>query len=184
VLRDRDADGSSATGGLGLSASGLESRLYCLQDPSWNVTVIADDNGDIQERAAYGAFGKPAFLTPTYGTRSATSYDWETLFAAYRFDGESGQCHVRNRTLLLSLGRWGQRDRLGFGAAPELQLYSYVGNRPLRATDPYGYQEKESGKVDLGNLDLATHAGIVEAVSKPGQDSKRTGQLDECMEQE
>jgi hypothetical protein len=38
ILRDRDADGLPTTGNLGITDSGLEERLYCLQDPNWNAT--------------------------------------------------------------------------------------------------------------------------------------------------
>ena len=41
-LRDRDADGDSGTGNLGVTGSGLEERLYALQDPNWNVVATGE----------------------------------------------------------------------------------------------------------------------------------------------
>jgi len=40
ILRDRDSDGSSATGDLGQTGSGLDERLYCLQDANFNAAAL------------------------------------------------------------------------------------------------------------------------------------------------
>ena len=45
VIRDRDADSNSGTGNYGKSGSGLEERLYGLQDPNWNVVTVGGADG-------------------------------------------------------------------------------------------------------------------------------------------
>jgi RHS repeat-associated protein len=147
ILRDRDADGLSATGNLGITGSGLEERLYCVQDANWNVTAVADATGDVRERFTYAAFGKPSFLTAVYTSLSESSYDWETLFAGYRFDKESGSYNQRHRDLESPLGRWGTRDPI---ARQELlsrtgsisaNLYVYASGNPLNRLDPTGMDD-------------------------------------------
>jgi RHS repeat-associated protein len=134
VVRDRDADGLVATGNLGIIGSGLEERLYSLQDSNWNTTALSDTNGDVLERYAYSSFGTPFFTTPAYGVRSASSFDWETLFAGYRWDAHYSEYHTRYRGLAQATGRWLSRDPV----ATEANLYSYCGNSPVVYVDPSG----------------------------------------------
>lgn len=64
--RASGADGDSQTGGLmnrasggfGLNGSGLEQRLYYLTDANMNVTALADPDGDVVERYAYGPYDR------------------------------------------------------------------------------------------------------------------------------
>jgi RHS repeat-associated protein len=125
VLRDRDT-GSDGT---------LDERLYALHD-AMHVTAVTNTAGAVQERYGYDGFGKPRFLDASFGPRSASSYDWETLFDAYRFDPETNLYHVRFRYLHPNLGRWISRDPLGERAG--ISLYSYAWNNPLNRRDPNG----------------------------------------------
>ncbi len=125
ILRDRDT--SDPTDGT------LDERLYALQDPNWNVVALADTNGDVQERYAYGAYGGPTILTPSFTTRANSTYGWETLYAGYRFDEEAGLYRVRHRVLRPELG-WLARDPV----ASDLKLYRYVRNNPTIYVDPSG----------------------------------------------
>ncbi len=135
ILRDRDTDTNPATGNYGKTASGLEERLYVLQDPNWNVVAIANTSGAIQERYRYDAYGKPKFLSETFGSPSETSsYSWETLFCGYRWDGNVQWYHVRERILRPHLGRWDRKDPIWDDDNP----YRYVRNRPTESVDPLG----------------------------------------------
>ncbi len=87
VLRDRDTSGSGT----------LDERLYALQDGNWNVTSVTDENGDVQERYAYTAYGEPLFLTPSFVEQSGSSFGWEVLFTGQRWDGGSGLFSFRYR---------------------------------------------------------------------------------------
>lgn len=53
VLRDRDADGDSETGDLGVTDSGLEERLYYATDANMNVTLLVNTDGSVAERYVY-----------------------------------------------------------------------------------------------------------------------------------
>jgi len=130
ILRERDT--TSPANGI------LNERLYSLQDANWNVTALIDSSGIIQERYSYAAYGSPEFLTSTFGLRTSSTYDWETLFAGYRYDSHVAQYHVRHRVLHVNLGAWLQRDPIGY--ADGVNLYEYVGSDPNAMTDPTGLQ--------------------------------------------
>jgi RHS repeat-associated protein len=136
VLRDRNADGNGGTGNLGITGSGLEERLYCLQDPNWNVVGVADTTGAMQERYCYTAYGKPTFLTAAFGSRGSSSYAWDALYTGRQFDAETGFGYYRNR--YYGIDRFLSRDPMGYRGGPN--LYEYVGNTPLWAVDPAGSQ--------------------------------------------
>ena len=136
LLRDRDSDGSSGTGNLGLSGSGLEERLYCLQDANWNVVAISSTGGAIQERFCYDAYGRSTVLTGAFGSRATSSYDWEVRYAGRPLDKDTGFQNNCNRWGGLHLGRWLSRDPIGYRGG--INLYEYVRNSPLMRTDPMG----------------------------------------------
>ena len=64
--------------------------------------------------------------------------DWanDILFCGYRYDPETSLYHVRHRMYHSALGRWLQRDPLGY--VDGMGLYQYVGSMPGAATDPEG----------------------------------------------
>ena len=140
VLRDHDTDSNGT----------LDERLYGLQDANWNVTAIADTSGTFQERYAYSAYGTPRVLTPTFATRGTSNHGTEVLYAGYRYDAESGLCHVRNRVHHSNVGSWVQRDPVEYAGGEN--LYSYAAGNPLRATDPSGLFWNLVGGFALGCL--------------------------------
>ncbi len=60
----------------------------------------------------------------------------EIIYCGYRFDPETQLYYVRNRTYSPVLGRWIQRDPIGYDGG--INLYGYVGDHPVAATDPTG----------------------------------------------
>ena len=89
VLRDRDADLDPETGDLGRVDSGLEERLYALQDANWNVVAIADD---VVERYTYTAYGKLEVRDVDFTLKipSASDYGWTVLSTGRNLDTETG----------------------------------------------------------------------------------------------
>jgi hypothetical protein len=68
VLRDRDSGSNSGTGNLGKTGSGLDERLYYLQDANFNVTALAQGTpshrgiGKVVERFACNPYGRATVL--------------------------------------------------------------------------------------------------------------------------
>jgi RHS repeat-associated protein len=126
LLRDRDTDGNGS----------LDERLYAMQDANWNVTAITNASGTIQERYAYAAYGVPTFADAAFVVRGSSSYQWETLYAGYRWDAAAWIVHIRNRCYQPVTGVWSQRDPIGY--IGETSLYVYVSNSPLTYCDHTG----------------------------------------------
>jgi len=135
ILRDRNADGDSQTGGYGLNGSGLEERLYYLTDANMNVTALAEPDGDVVERYAYSPYGRAYVFDESWSPRAASSYDNNILFAGYWRDGATGLYHVRFRMYHPDLG-WIQRDP--FGYVDGMNMYEYCGSGPTKYVDPSG----------------------------------------------
>lgn len=111
-------------------------RFYAMQDPNWNVTGIASPTGNVSERYLYAAYGMPIFMNSSFLQLSASAYDWETLFAGYRFDSVPGVYYIRMRSLNPRLGTWSQRDPVM--AEDNLNLYAYATSNPVGLTDSIG----------------------------------------------
>jgi RHS repeat-associated protein len=58
------------------------------------------------------------------------------LYAGYRFDAETGLYHVRHRMYHATLGRWLQRDPIGYEDG--MGLYEYARSSPIVHLDPLG----------------------------------------------
>lgn len=89
LLRDWDSDSTLSTGNLGHSGSGLDQRLYAIEDAQGNVSAIADVTGAVLERYLYTPNGSlEVHANDQAGTlRSGPSYQWRYLFQGTRQDG-------------------------------------------------------------------------------------------------
>jgi RHS repeat-associated protein len=114
-------------------------RFYVQQDANYNVTAIVDPSGNVQERYVYDPYGQPTILTPTWGSRSGSSFAWVYLHQGGRYDATTGLYNFRNRDYSPTLGRWMQVDPLGFATA-DSDLYRYAGDTPGNLLDPLGLQ--------------------------------------------
>ncbi len=125
VARDRDTDADGK----------LEQRIYVAQDPNGNVTSLVG-NG-VGERYIYDPYGAVSVLTPSWGSRSSSSYDWNYLFQGKRREVAVGLDDSRMRVYSPMLGRWLQQDPIGFGGG-DINLYRFVGDNPTNGIDPIG----------------------------------------------
>jgi RHS repeat-associated protein len=144
VLRDRDADGNSATGDYGgdgnpnNGVTGLEERSCYTSDGNGNVTALASAAGAVAERYVYDPYGKVTIYTSVWAATVAwaDSKKNEVLYGGYRFDSETGLYHVRHRVYHVTLGRWMQRDPQGY--VDGISLYEYVCSSPVTMYDTLG----------------------------------------------
>ena len=150
ILRDRDSDADGETGDLGRTGSGLDERLYYVTDAHRNVTAVTTTAGAVVERYHYDPYGRVTILDGTTDSQTewATDADQtsdvanEILYCGYRRDSETALYHVRHRTYHPRLGRWLQRDPIGY--VDGMSLYEYCGSGPVVGTDPDGlwYEKK------------------------------------------
>jgi len=115
-------------------------RLYALQDPNWNVVAIADSSAAVQERYNYSAFGKLNLFDAAFAVRAASACNVTRTFTGQVLDAETGLMLYRNRVYHPTLGRFVQRDPIGYEAG-DVNLMRYVGNGSVNARDPFGLQD-------------------------------------------
>jgi RHS repeat-associated protein len=121
----QDSDGNSYVYGLDLISATDNSSVqtYFLSDGLGSTTELADDEGTVTGMYAYDVFGPVRTHT---GATTEWSYTGEQ-------NDPSGLEYLRARYYDPALGRFLSRDPIPF-----VQRYAYVGNSPLRFTDPYG----------------------------------------------
>ncbi|MDR1479482.1 MAG: RHS repeat-associated core domain-containing protein, partial [Planctomycetaceae bacterium] len=111
--------------------------LYSLADPNWNVIAICDPTGNIQERYTYDAFGKQNICDANFNAKTTTDFNWNRTFTGQVLDSETGLMLYRNRFYHVGLGRFVNRDPIGYEGGDE-NLYRYVFNSAINLFDEYG----------------------------------------------
>jgi len=106
--------------------------------------LVRRSTGALSERYSYDAFGTPSVtngagtpLTNTWG-RPTSVLGNELWFAGGRWDGESGNYHLRARQYEPAAGRFVSRDPLGYVDGPNPYVYGF--SDPVNWTDPFGLQ--------------------------------------------
>jgi RHS repeat-associated protein len=133
-------DGNSTGGNLGISGSGLGTRIYAQHDAEFNITSLTDNNGNVLQRYAYGAYGETAVLSSSWvGTTDA--YSWSYLFQGMRYDSITGLFHARDRDFSPGTETWLESD-------PQVYIdgantYQFALSAPTDFTDPSGDSAKD-----------------------------------------
>jgi RHS repeat-associated protein len=110
---------------------------YVLQDANWNVVALTNAAGVVQERYTYASFGKLNVFDTSFTPKSASTFNLTRSFTGQVIDAETGLMLYRNRVYHPTLGRFLQRDPIGYKADDE-NIYRYVNCNPLLNTDPTG----------------------------------------------
>jgi RHS repeat-associated protein len=139
VCRFRDA----ASGGDGT----LDETVYYATDANFNIVALVHGSAPaVLERYTYSAYGQPTVYDPGLNVRTAgTQYDNDLLYAGYRHDVESGLYQVRHRMLDPTLGRWMQRDLLGYMDGLSLYAAYFAMHAWL---DPFGLDDGTGSGLD------------------------------------
>jgi RHS repeat-associated protein len=132
--------------------------LWFLADEQGTIKDVVDNTGTLIDHVSYDSLGRIVNQTNPLDLRFAyTGREW---------DGESGQYYYRARYYDPTVGRFISQDPLGFGAG-DTNIYRYVGNSFVNATDPSGLCSSDSSWWNraLGGLQLIgglaqTTAGI------------------------
>jgi len=144
IVRYRDADNSTVTGGLG-----TEEVLYATYDGNYNITGLVQENQTFVERYVYTPYDDVTVLTGTFAARASSNYDWNRLHQGLQRDTESGVIQNRGRqTLHPTLGLFGQRDPEGTAYRDGMNLGQYVRSNPVRYVDPSGLAAGNAGQCD------------------------------------
>jgi RHS repeat-associated protein len=124
VLRERDTN-------TGLS--GLEERVYVVQDANHNVTALVSISGTVLQRFVYDPYGQATVLDASWGS-TTDGYAWRYLHQGGRFDAAVGLYSFRFRDYDPVLGRWTVMDPIGFTAG-DVNWYRYESNTPVVGSD-------------------------------------------------
>ena len=117
---------------------------YLLQDLLYRAVALTNSSGNIVE-----AYDTDAYAQTIIYTGPGTDDIWftdddvqssyganEIVYCGYRFDPETELYYLPNRTYNAALGRWIQRDPIGYGAGPN--LLQFVDGSPVGFIDPTG----------------------------------------------
>ena len=127
LLRDRDPSGDGV----------LDERLDAVQDGNWNVTTVCDENGAVQERYAYTAYGEPLFLSPGFVEQSGSSLGWEVLFTGQRWDAGSRIFGFRYRQCSAALAVFLARAPIGYFDGTK--KYTWAVSGTIMGWERWGY---------------------------------------------
>ncbi len=130
---------------------------YALASVMYNVLAMIDGTSNIAERYRYTAYGKRTILDPDFSEDDNNQSDISNPLGhqGMHHDQESGLVYNRYRYRQAEMGRWLQRDPLGY--VDGLNLYSCLGLNPLMWLDPTGLIRKRKCEVEvaLGHFDRA-----------------------------
>jgi RHS repeat-associated protein len=99
-----------------------------LGDNQGTVRNLIDDGGNLVEHLSYDSFGKLS---------NASTTGFRYGYTGREQDSETGLDYYRARYYDAGVGRFISEDPIGF-AAGDSNIYRYVGNSPVNATDPSG----------------------------------------------
>jgi RHS repeat-associated protein len=128
----------------GMVASAACTTCYLSYDHLGSVRLVTDQNANVVTRHDYLPFGEeiPA-NTAGRNSQWGLTADVEQKFTGQIRDNETGIDYFNVRYYGSALGRFTSPDAPMIGADPEdpqsWNLYSYVRNRPMNATDPTGH---------------------------------------------
>lgn len=142
VVYDRDTDDDDDC----VDSSGSQRYVYH-QDANYRVLALTRQDGTVVERYEYTAYGEPAVLrgVPSGGSSEngavtyASTVGNPLMHQGLWRDGESKSYQNRYRVLNSVVGRFLQRDPLGYVSSSNLYLFALSG--PLMLMDPLGLKE-------------------------------------------
>lgn len=127
--------------------------FYIVKDQIGSTIALMNSSGSAVQSYTYDAYGTPYIRTTASGSYSPlkTIKGISRLFTGREYDSEIGMYYYRARYYDPELGRFISRDPIGM--RDDVNLYGYVGENPVRFTDPMGKEKKTlSKKYDITHL--------------------------------
>ena len=109
---------------------------YYHYDGLGSVTEITDASGAVQESYKYSPYGNPSIFDSSGSPITSTAIGNPYMFTGRRWDDETAIYYYRARMYDPALGRFLQRDPLGYWDS--MNLYTCVVNNPVNFVDPLG----------------------------------------------
>lgn len=122
-----------------------------------SVTQLTNSAGGIVEQYEYDSYGAVSIFDGAYLPLTVSAVGNPVLFTGQRLDGESGLYFYKSRYYSALLGRFLQRDPLGYFDG--LSLYEYAFNSPSNFIDQYGLSGDPCNKKPWWE-DIAVGAGF------------------------
>ncbi|MBI3277962.1 MAG: hypothetical protein HYZ66_09440 [Chlamydiae bacterium] len=141
-------------------------------DALGSTTEITDSTGSIIESYQYTSFGQPTVFDKD-GLKITQSFIGNIYqYTGREYDIETGQQYSRERYYDSSLQRFLSKDPIGFAGG--INIYAYVRNNPINATDPFGLlgEDKVKEKLDEYISDQLTESEKQKAADFTGQQIK------------
>jgi RHS repeat-associated protein len=110
-------------------------------DAKGNVTFVLGGGAQGYERYTYDAFGQPTITDWNGNVRSTSAIGNRFMFQGREWIPELGIYDFRNRMYHPQLGRFLQKDPLGFGGG-DANLFRYCGGDPVNGHDPFGLVDR------------------------------------------
>ncbi len=118
-------------------AAGTPEVLHYLHDVLGSVVALTNASGDVVERYDYDPYGKTYITDSTLTTYLGESkYGNPFMWAGQAFDQNARQYHFWAWAYSPHLGRWLQRDPLGY--VDGVSLYEHTRSAPVCYFDPLG----------------------------------------------
>jgi RHS repeat-associated protein len=111
---------------------------YYFTDALGSVRELTNSAGVVQETYTYNSYGQLA---------AAPTINNPFTFTGREYDPESGNFYYRARHYSPTLGRFLQRDPLGY--EDSMNLFEYTWNSPTNWVDPYGLTVLEVGPINI-----------------------------------
>ena len=111
-------------------------NYYYHYDGLGSVTEITTAAGAIAERYEYDPYGQVTMFNTSNQIITTSGIANRYMFTGREHDPESGLYHLRARLYDPRIGRFLQRDPIGY--VDGMNLYKYVRNNPLNWIDPLG----------------------------------------------